>query len=67
MKKLAHLLTDDFMCSFLDVFDTHDPRERDALKVILHSIYAYYFQKRSFIRDAMSIIFQKYAVLFFSL
>lgn len=40
-----------FVKSFLELFDSEDPRERDYLKTILHRIYGKYMPLRSYVKE----------------
>ncbi|XP_051210222.1 serine/threonine protein phosphatase 2A 57 kDa regulatory subunit B' kappa isoform [Lolium perenne] len=46
-----------FIVRLLNLLDSEDPRERDALKTILHRIYGKFMVHRPFIRKAVSNIF----------
>ncbi|XP_039071685.1 serine/threonine protein phosphatase 2A 57 kDa regulatory subunit B' kappa isoform-like isoform X1 [Hibiscus syriacus] len=45
-----------FILRLLDLFESEDPRERDCLKTILHSIYGKFMVHRPFVRKAVSNI-----------
>ncbi|XP_022891412.1 serine/threonine protein phosphatase 2A 57 kDa regulatory subunit B' theta isoform-like isoform X2 [Olea europaea var. sylvestris] len=49
-----------FVLKLLDLFDSEDPREREYLKTILHSIYAKFMVLRPFIRVAINNIFCRF-------
>jgi len=44
-------LNKSFTKSFIELFDSEDPRERDYLKTILHRIYGKYMTLRPFIKE----------------
>ena len=46
-----------FLLSFMDLFDSEDPRERESLKTILHRIYGKFMVHRPFIRKSINEIF----------
>lgn len=49
-----------FISSWIDLFDTEDPRERDYVKTVLHRMYGKFMSYRSFIRKAISQVFFRY-------
>jgi serine/threonine-protein phosphatase 2A regulatory subunit B' len=49
-----------FLARFLQLFNTSDQRERDALKMVLHRLYLKFVQKRPAIRLAIQHIFLTY-------
>lgn len=49
-----------FVLHILDLFDSEDPRERDALKTTLHRIYAKFMSLRAFIRKAINNSFYSF-------
>ncbi|KAL0237072.1 hypothetical protein PCE1_000469 [Barthelona sp. PCE] len=46
-----------FLISFIHLFQSEDPRERDYLKTILHKLYAKFMTHRSFIRRVINYTF----------
>ncbi|KAK2951606.1 putative Serine/threonine protein phosphatase 2A 57 kDa regulatory subunit B' kappa [Blattamonas nauphoetae] len=50
-----------FLISLMDLFDSPDPREREALKTIIHRFYARYLTRRNIIRSTMGSHFQRLA------
>ena len=44
-------ISNNFINSFLELFDSEDPRERDYLKTILHRIYGKYMALRQQIKS----------------
>eukprot|EP01121_Diplochlamys_sp_Union-15-3_P015416 TRINITY_DN5092_c0_g1_i1.p1 TRINITY_DN5092_c0_g1~~TRINITY_DN5092_c0_g1_i1.p1 ORF type:complete len:603 (+),score=82.23 TRINITY_DN5092_c0_g1_i1:94-1902(+) len=51
-------ISKQFVTNILDLFDSEDPRERDCLKTILHSIYGRVILHRAFIRNSIANTFQ---------
>lgn len=49
-----------FILRMLDLFESQDPRERDALKAIMHRIYGKFMVHRPFIRNTISNIFYRF-------
>jgi serine/threonine-protein phosphatase 2A regulatory subunit B' len=49
-----------FIRSWIDLFDSEDPRERDYVKTTLHRMYGKFMTYRSFIRKAISQVFYRY-------
>lgn len=47
---LAAHITNDFVKSYLELFDSEDPRERDYLKTILHRIYGKFMTLRPYVK-----------------
>jgi len=43
---ILKFLNKTFLKSFIDLFDSEDPRERDYLKALLHRIYGKFMQLR---------------------
>lgn len=50
-------LDSSFIKSFLELFDSEDPRERDYLKTILHRIYGKYMALRPDIKKQIMDLF----------
>jgi len=48
---IAGGISRDFIKSFLELFDSEDPRERDYLKTILHRIYGKFMTLRQYIKQ----------------
>jgi len=44
-------LNKSFIKSFLDLFDSEDPRERDYLKTILHRVFGKFMQLRQYVKE----------------
>ena len=50
-------ISNNFINSFLELFDSEDPRERDYLKTILHRIYGKFLAMRPVIkREIMNVL-----------
>lgn len=49
-----------FIRSWIELFDTEDPRERDYVKTVLHRMYGKFMSYRSSIRKAISQVFFRY-------
>lgn len=49
-----------FICNWIELFDTEDPRERDYVKTVLHRMYGKFMSYRSYIRKAISQVFFRY-------
>ncbi|XP_031393326.1 serine/threonine protein phosphatase 2A 57 kDa regulatory subunit B' alpha isoform-like isoform X1 [Punica granatum] len=49
-----------FLCSFLCLLQSEDPRERERLKSIYHLIYSKFTSHRSFMRKSMSDVLLRY-------
>jgi len=47
---IVKYFTKTFLKSYIELFDSEDPRERDYLKTILHRIYGKYMPLRSYIK-----------------
>ena len=61
--KQAKLVLDhSFVKYLLELFDSHDPREREYLKTILHRIYGKMINLRAFIRKHVNNIFLTYSL-----
>ncbi|KAL6897331.1 hypothetical protein ACP4OV_007027 [Aristida adscensionis] len=59
--KLAKRYIDhSFILRLLELFDSEDPREREALKMTLHRIYGKFMVYRPFIRKAINNIFYQF-------
>ena len=59
--KAAEKYADQRFClQLVKRFDSEDPRERDCLKTILHHIYCKFISHRSFIRGAISNVFNRF-------
>ncbi len=50
-EQMTKHLNKSFTKSFIELFDSEDPRERDYLKTILHRIYGKYMTLRPFIKE----------------
>jgi serine/threonine-protein phosphatase 2A regulatory subunit B' len=50
-EQMAKHLNKSFTKSFIELFDSEDPRERDYLKTILHRIYGKYMVLRPFVKE----------------
>lgn len=50
-------LDKSFIKSYLELFDSEDPRERDYLKTILHRIYGKLMPLRKTIKDQIMFLF----------
>lgn len=44
-------LNKSFIKSFLELFDSEDPRERDYLKTILHRVFGKFMQLRQYVKE----------------
>jgi serine/threonine-protein phosphatase 2A regulatory subunit B' len=53
-------LDTSFIRSWIDLFDSEDPRERDYVKTTLHRMYGKFMTYRSFIRKTISQVFYRY-------
>jgi serine/threonine-protein phosphatase 2A regulatory subunit B' len=49
-----------FVLQLLDLFDSHDQRERDFLKTVLHRVYGKFLGLRAFIRRQINHIFLRF-------
>ncbi|KAL4194984.1 hypothetical protein AMTRI_Chr05g71170 [Amborella trichopoda] len=59
-KAAKKYLDHSFVFRLLELFDSEDPREREALKKILHRIYGKFMVHRPFIRKTVSNIFYRF-------
>lgn len=50
---IAKYLNHIFIKSYLELFDSEDPRERDYLKTILHRIYGKFMALRPYVKDSI--------------
>jgi len=50
-EQMTKHLNRSFTKSFIELFDSEDPRERDYLKTILHRIYGKYMVLRPFVKE----------------
>jgi serine/threonine-protein phosphatase 2A regulatory subunit B' len=50
----------NFIRSWIELFDAEDPRERDYVKTILHRMYGKFMSYRSYIRKTISQVFFRY-------
>jgi serine/threonine-protein phosphatase 2A regulatory subunit B' len=50
-EQMIKYLNKSFTKSFIELFDSEDPRERDYLKTILHRIYGKYMTLRPYVKE----------------